>query len=163
MLKKFIVPGLFFFIFSVFPLNAANISFLVIETGLPRGSRTNQYSTMWENGLLDVFFDSGYIVTNAPIMRLYETPGDNFPYEAERDFRGAGDGGMDYFIIAIINYPSPRGAANPRPLTVTLRLFNTSSEEMIHEQIITNMTGRNTRDEFNNIRRAVSEFAAVLP
>jgi hypothetical protein len=161
-LKKNIVSGLLFCVFATFPLNAANVSFLVMETGLPEESRSSQYSVMWENGLLEIFFDYGHIVSNAPLMRIFDKPDGAFPSEAERDFEGAKAGGMDFFIIAIIDYTPPRGAENPRPQNVILRLFNTKSEQMIREQIYSNVASRSTGEEYENIKKAVAVFAANL-
>jgi len=161
-LKKNIVLGLLFCILGVFPLSATNVSFLVIETGLHQESRVDQYSAMWENGLFDVFFENGYIASNAPMMRLFDRPDETFPSEAERDFENAKSGGMDYFIIAVINYQTPRGTAIARAQNVILRLFNTQSEQMLHEKNHTVTPARNERAEYENIKKAITEFAAYL-
>jgi len=161
MLKKITFYVLFFCFLTVFHINAANVSFLIIEAGLPNNGRAHQYSTMWENGLLDVFFESGHIVSNAPVMRLPTRPDNGFPFEAERHYENAKTGGIEYFIIAIINYPVP-GSANSLPLSVALRLFNTESENMIHERVFSGLTQRTTRDEYEIIKKSIKEFAATL-
>ena len=162
MLKKFIVPVLFFCVFAVFPLNAANVSFLIMENGLPKGSRTSQYSSMWENGFFEVFFDMGHIISNCPVMRLFDDPSDNLPYEAEKDFEEAKMGGMDYFIVAIVNYPSPQGAEIPKPRNVVLRLFNTASDSMVFEHVHSDTIQKSGKEEYESVKGVIAEFASKL-
>jgi len=162
MLKKNIVLGLLFCIFTVFPLNAANVSFLVMETGLRQGSPSARYSAMWENGLMETFFEFGHIVSNAPMLQLLEKPVDVFPSEAERDYEDAKRGGMDFFVIAIINYPATRANNNTKPQNVILRLFNTKSEKLIHEKTFSDIKTKTPKEEYDYIKNAVAEFAANL-
>jgi hypothetical protein len=157
MLKKTVIIGLFIVIFatallSAPPLGAATVSVLVMEAGNP-GDQTGQYSIMWENGLLEVFFDTGHIVTNSPRVSLVENPADGFPDEAEKEFEGAQQGGMDYFLIAVVDYARSN---------VSLRLFNTKSPKMIHEQKYTVTTYRNVKEEYDKIKKAVEDMAAYL-
>ena len=151
MQKKSLLPALLFCVIHITPLYPASVSFLVIETGLPRESPTNQYTITWENTLLDVFFESGHIVTNSPILRLTQKPEDGFPNVAERDFEEARDGRMDYFLVAIVNYPAPRN--------VSLRLFRTNSQELVMEHTYTDRTYRTGREEQDAIINAVMTFA----
>lgn len=153
MLKKRIIFALAVCIIAASPLCAANVSFLMIETGRTGDNLSNQYIYMWENSLMDVFFDSGHIVTNSPILRLSQKPSDGFPNEAERDYELAKDGGMDYFIVAIIDYAARR---------VTLRLFSTNSTLLIREQIYQAGTFRNTKEEQENIKAAIMDMAVHL-
>ena len=135
-------------------LHATGVSFLVMETGLPAGDAASQYSALWENGLMEAFFESGRIVSNAPRIRLADaTVPDGFPPEAERDYREARDGGMDYFLIAIVDHPSH---------DVSLRLFSTRSKDMIAKKAHVGAAAWNTREERENIRRAVMAMAAFL-
>jgi hypothetical protein len=135
------------------PLCAANISVLVLETGRPSDKQNTQYPILWENGLLDGFFEMGHIVTNSPIMQLVERPADGFPDEAERDFDNAQKGGMDYFIITIVDYTQSY---------VSLRLFSTRSPQMIQEQKHSIKSFRNTKEELDNIKATVRAMATYL-
>jgi hypothetical protein len=152
MLKKTVVIGMFIAIFTVFPLGAATVSVLVMEAGNP-GEQTGQYSIMWENGLLEVLFETGHIVTNSPRVSLDEEPADGFPNEAEKEFEGAKEGGMDYFLIAIVDYPRSN---------VTLRLFKTNSPKMLHEQKYTVTTFRNIKEEYEKIKTAAGAMVVYL-
>jgi len=151
---KSFAAALFMCAVSVSGIRAANVSFLVMETGLPRESATSQYSVMWENGLLEVFFESGHIVSNAPRMRLAgDVSREGFPPEAERDRQDAANGGMDYFLIAIVDHPSHN---------VSLRLFGAASGEMIAQRTHAGSQAWNTREEHESIRSAIRAMAAFL-
>jgi len=152
-IKNWLLAGLFMGFIAVFPLNAANISFLVMETGQSKEDPAGQYPILWENGLLEIFFESGHIVTNFPIMKIGEKPAGDFPDEAERDFENAQEGGMDFFLVGIVDYTQSG---------VSLRLFNTKSPQMIQEQKYTVTSFKNTKEEYENIKAAVKVMAARL-
>jgi hypothetical protein len=156
MLKKNIVRGMLLLlllqcVIAVSPLYAANVSFLVIESGQPRG---NSPGPVWENNLLDVFFDLGHIVSNSPILHIPHKPDDGFPYEAERDYEFAQSGGMEYFIVAVIN--------NATPYNVSLRMFRTNSRDLLAEHTYTHRTYRSSREETEALKNAIRGFAAEL-
>lgn len=153
MLKKRIVTGLLAGIIASFPLGAATVSVLIMETGMSADNPNGQYAIVWENSLLEVFFDMGHIVSNSPIMQITEKPAGDFPDEAYRDYGDAHNGGMEYFIIAIVDYRLPN---------VSLRLFNTKSPKMIMEHKYAVTTFKNTKDENDNIKKAVRTMAAHL-
>ena len=146
--QKFLFSVFFIFLLGLFPVRAANVSVMVIEAGLPNDNRpAHQYSIMWENGLMDVYFEMGHIVSNSPIMRLGRMPDSGFPYEAERDFDEARDTGMEYFVVAIINHPSP--------YNVSLRIFNTNSHELIKELSFIDNLSLPEKDRYERIKNTV--------
>lgn len=155
MLIKSMITGLFLGIAALLPLEAAAITVLVMETGMSEENQSRQYSTVWENNLLEALFDMGHIVSNSPTIRIQvmDIPANGLPADAQRDFDEAQDGGMDYFIVAIVDYKSPR---------VSLRLFSTKSSEMILERAYTVATFRNTKDELENIKKAAMTMAAHI-
>ena len=148
MIKKSLFTGLLLFLFIIFPISAANVSLLIMETGLPSGNRANQYSLMLENAILDAFYNTGHIVSNAPIMKLPIIPEGVFPNEAERDFKYAENGGMDYFLIAIADY-------SKTPNNVSLRLFKIKSKEVIGEKVFLRSMSNNTKEDNEIINKAV--------
>jgi hypothetical protein len=119
---------------------AATISFLVVETSLQEGSPVNESSGLWETGLLDVFFDAGHIVSNAPVMRLSESPDREIPDEARGIMEEALQGGADFFVLALLDYRGAVAAAAAgtasklRPQGVLLRLFKTNPYQLVYEQ-----------------------------
>ena len=151
--KKNLTVVLFLYICAAFPISAASVSFLVIETGLPPGTPEHQYSVLWENNLLDIFFDSEHIVSNSPLLRLSEKPTDDFPEEAGNAFNEARKGGMEFFIIAVVEHPENN---------VSMRLFNTESRYMIRKQEYTRIIPSTAREERENIRNAIRVMVARL-
>jgi len=154
-MTKNLVFVLLFCAFTLPCLSGATVSCLVIETGLPQGGAKSQYSTMWENNLMDVLFETGHIVSNGRMIRLDRKPPENLPGEAEKDFQEARQNGMDYFLIAIIEQGS--GIR-----TVCLRLFNTNSQKLIKEQIYADNNPRSAKEETESIKRAIGLIAAQL-
>jgi hypothetical protein len=134
---------------------AATISFLVIETGIREGSPVNESSTLWETTLLDVFFDAGYIVSNAPIMSLPNPADKEIPDEVRGNLEDAVQGGADFFILALLDY---QGAAagnfsNIKPQGVSLRLFSTNPYKFIYEQSYAVPAQSSGNDELTNAKR----------
>ena len=80
-------------VIMMLPLEAATVSFLVAETGLRDDGKANEYSRLWENSLMEVFFEEGHIVSNSPVLRLTQKSEKEFPDEAMADLSGAIDGG----------------------------------------------------------------------
>ena len=154
MSKKHFFPVLFLFMIMLFPLNAATVSFLVIEAGLPMESPSVQYSGLWESGLLDVFFESGHIVSNAPMMRLEYQPAGGFPEEAQQDLDDALEGGVDYFIIALLEYQN-REDNTARPQNISLRVFRTSPCKMIYERQYSDTKSKTIHEEYNSLKQIV--------
>ena len=151
--KKRLIAVLFAGIVAVLPLGAATVSVLVIETSLNTDSINSQYSELWENSLMDVFFDMGHIVSNSSRIWVNEKPKGGLPAEARSDVKDAYEGGMNYFVIAIVNYDLS---------DVSLRLFNTKSLQMVVERKYEVTAFRNTKDENENIKKAARAMAAYL-
>ncbi|MCL2043441.1 MAG: hypothetical protein FWG89_04810 [Treponema sp.] len=155
MLKKTVIQIFLLCVVFIIPLNAASISILVIEAGLSSSSPASSKSAMWENGLMDVFFESGHIVTNASISRLPDIPDEEeIPYLTEREFDEAKEGGMNFFLVAIVSHPSPHN--------VILRLFSTETSEMLLEYSYTDSTHRSDRAEYESIKENIMSFAAGI-
>ena len=140
--------------FTIIPLSAATVSFLVIETGLEMDAGFNQHSGLWENGLLDVFFDSGHIVSNAPILRLEQRPTEIFPPQAQGDLDDAVEGGVEYFIVALLEFQNS-GATGLWPGQVSLRLFRVQPFELLYEHKYSDTGPSGVNEERNSIRQAV--------
>lgn len=138
-----------------FPLSAATVSFLVIETGLGEGEGRNDFSSLWETGLMDVFFDAGHIVSNSPIMRVPVIPEEEFPGEALAELDEAREGGVDFFIIALLDYEgSPPGGNQRPPKSISLRLFGINPYRLLFEQSYSGIVSVSANEEFLNAKRA---------
>ncbi|MDR2630568.1 MAG: hypothetical protein LBC60_06575 [Spirochaetaceae bacterium] len=145
---------------------AANISFLVIETGIREGSPVNESSTLWETVLLDVFFDAGFIVSNAPIMSLSNPPGKDkdIPGEARGYLEDAVQGGADFFILALLDYEGAAAVNSPkiRPQGVSLRLFSTNPYKFLFEQSYSASAQSPGNDELTDAKRIAQMMISHL-
>ena len=145
-------------IFAGFPLFAATVSVLVIETGLPAESGTSQYSGLWESALLDVFFDAGHIVSNAPLMRLEYFPDEVFPDEAQKDLNEAIEGSMDYMVIALLEYKVKDSGNIQKPGNVRLRVFRTQNAQLVYEMSYTDTKVKPLKEEFDSLKTAARKL-----
>jgi hypothetical protein len=108
---------------------------------------------------MEVFYESGHIVTNAPLLRLglAKSPVDDLPREVEGDLREAKEGGMEYFIVAVVDN---------RDYNVSLRLYNTGSKNMImHKQAYAGKvsgSAKEEKEEHENIKKTIRAMNAQL-
>jgi hypothetical protein len=133
-----------------FPASASMVSFLLVETGLSEGAQS-QYSSVWEGGLMDVFFNAGHIVTNLPVARMEKKPA-QLSGQVEVDFHEAVYGGADYFIVGFLEYQiqGPRAV----PASISLKLYSAATGNLVFEQGFPAGTGRNLDDEYRLAQNA---------
>ena len=129
-----------------FPASASMVSFLLVETGIDERASSGQYSSLWEGGLMEAFFDAGHIVTNSPIARMVQKPNRDLSGIIEDDFNEAVIGGADYFVLGYLEYNTGGGAVVP--FRIVLKLFDSNSRQLIFEQNFPAGTGRNFNEEF---------------
>ena len=156
-MAKRIMAAVFMGIFLVLGAEAAMVSVMVIETGLPQGERS-QYSERWESSLMDVFFDEGYIVSNVPILRFDTKQLNEIQRVTSADMKEAGEGGADYFIVVRLDYAS---SLQP-PDEISFSLFSISPYKKIYEKQIKGKTYRSVRDEIADLKVIVGELVPYL-
>ena len=159
MMKKCLAIMAFLSVFFVPGIKAANVSVLVVETGLSFEVGTNQHSGLWEDGLLDVFFDAGHIVSNAPILRIEAKPAlGGIPEEAEGDFEEAIEGGADFFILAFLDYTVGANA----PQNIFLQLYRIDPYKKIFEQQYTGKNFSSIKEEYDALKTIVKGLVPHL-
>jgi hypothetical protein len=152
MKKWFLLPAMVFFVLGTLP--AATISFLVIEAGLSEGTERPQSSLLWESGMMDVFFDAGHIVSNAPIMRIPERTAEKLPDPARSEFDEARNGGADYFIMVLLEYPGQGSAGTAgKPEKVYMRIFSVSNETLVYEAACAGGVRLDSNEEFLEVKK----------
>jgi hypothetical protein len=157
-LKNFSILAFFALIVTV-SAQGATVSFMVIETGLMGETPAIESSRLWEDALLDVFFDTGHIVSNTPIVRISEKPQKNLPDEARISLNEAVEGGAEFFVIAVLDYQNPPG----KPRSVSLRVFKTGPYRFLYSQEYTPPEIRITDSaEMANAMSAARKIAAYL-
>ena len=143
---------------GIVSLNAANVSVVVVETGLPPGNGCTPSAEVWESGMMDVFFEVGHIVFNAPCMQINNANG-VLPREVNRDFDQARIGGADFLVLVILDY---RDGSVEDPKEVCIRVFQVSTGELLHESKIAARVWGNTDEEFVGVKLQAGRIAPQL-
>ena len=143
-----IIAVLFAVLFAVltFPVSASVVSFLLVETGLREGAPEPQYTSIWEGGLMNAFFDAGHVVTNSPITRMERKPDRDLTGIVAVDFRDAADGGAEYFILGFLEYSLETGTAVPSE--IILKIYRVRSGQVVHEQKFRAGAGKSLNEEY---------------
>ena len=140
-------------------LGAATVSVVVVETGLPSDNGCTPSASIWESGMMDAFFEAGHIVSNAPCTQI-NSPSGALPPELNQDFNQARMGGVDFFVLVILNHPEDKP---PDFKEVIIRVFRVSSGVLLHETSVSGRTWGNGEDEFlaarQNAGKLVSRFS----
>ena len=157
LMKKLILGPMVCVLLAV-NIHANLISFYVVETGLPVNGERNRQSLLWENAFLDVFFNSGFIVTNYPMMRLENKPAGSIIEAAGFDLNEAKDAGVDYILIAQLDYSNPLNG----PDVITFFVFKITNHMIIYEKKITGRNYRSERDAVEELRNIVREMVPVI-
>jgi hypothetical protein len=163
-LKKLSI-GAFFAVVLAVSAHAATVSFMVIETGIREEIPTVNSSRLWEYALLDVFFDTGHIVSNTPILRVADRPQKNLPDAARGSLKEALEGGAEFFVVAVLDYQdtSQTGSGQLRPRNISLRLFQTTPYRFLYSREYTATDLRIAeKDEINSAMNVVRAMAAHL-
>ena len=100
-------------------LDAYMVSFTVIETGVQQEGPNSPHSQRWEDALLDVFFEAGFIVSNTQILQLESKPAGRIGDFLSTDLNAARLGGADFFIAVQLDYIQRVSA----PQTISVYVF----------------------------------------
>jgi hypothetical protein len=152
MLKRiiFVVIILILFTFSV---SAATVSFYVVEAGINEEA-DKRVSELWETAFMDVFFDAGYIISNAPIMRLDKSPSNILQIV---DFKEASVCGIDYMLIVLLDYK----VGLPSPEEVSFYIYKVTKREKVLERKISQKQVP-LKDDYNNMKSIARGFVPYI-
>ncbi|MCL2181212.1 MAG: hypothetical protein FWB83_09135 [Treponema sp.] len=137
---------------------ASMVSFFVVETGLSIDGAETRHSIIWENAFLDVFFDAGHIVSNAPVLRLESKPSGEILDEINFDIHDARRARVDYLIIAQLDYASQ----DSYPAEILFYIFNINTSENIYERRIQGRTYRTDREELDYLKTLARGFLTYV-
>ena len=139
-------PAVFFCLFFLnFNIAASMVTFYVIETGLPENARPIHRSSSWEDAFLEVFFDGGFIVSNAPILRLDEKPdGDILDFVNMNDAKSAG---IDFIVIARLDYNTEL-----IPTEILFFIYKVTSNEKLMESQIQLKPLKTAKEEYEYMK-----------
>jgi hypothetical protein len=132
---------------------------MVVETGVNENTPRLDASSLWEGGLMDVCFDTGHIVTNAPILRLERNQVRPYPDEVLLDLGDAIESGVEYYILAVLDYEIlPDDTSAYRPRSIALRFVQLAPRRVLFE---VHYTG-NPQATLAEASRQAKEAARVL-
>ena len=165
----------FFLAFAGFmSLRAATVSVLVVEAGLPPGNGCTPSAEVWESGMMDVFFDAGHIVSNAPCLQIDEAAGTGkaarnaLPPEVNHDFDEARLGGADFFVLVFLNYAGGMYTADAEeypvecPKEVFIQVYSVSSGSLLYEVSVNARTWGSFDEEFLDAKRNAGKVVPQL-
>ena len=146
--------GIFLMIFILFtlPVSASMVSILLVETGIPQETQSGRYSSLWEGGIMNAFFDAGHIVTNGPIARMEKVPTAELNGPIEDDFYEAIYSGADYFVVGFLEFQAQGNRAVPK--NIWLRIYSTDSGKMLYQSDFPAGSGRNLDEEYRIAQNA---------
>jgi hypothetical protein len=153
MLRR-IAIAVFIWISFNLSVGASMVSFYVIETGLNDEAGVRQ-SELWETAFMDVFFDAGYIVSNAPVLRLENRPSNILQVV---DFNEAGISGIDYMFIVLLEYSN----GIPAPGEISFYIYRVIKQEKIIEKNISIKQSRSAREEYDNMKSIARGFVPFI-
>lgn len=142
------------------PVFAYTVSFIVIEAGPVQDGAVTGAANLWENGLMDVFFNAGHIVSNAHALRIDRAIFKDFPDEMQADFDEARQGGVDFFVTALLDYGAGEAPVSPGtsvgPRQVLLKVFRVEPYQKVYEQGYSGPIG-------DELTKAKSAARSILP
>jgi len=140
MVKRTVIAAIFC-LFLCVNAGAYMVSFYIIETGVSENGSENQHSVYWENAFLDVFFDAGHVVSNAPILQLENKPsGDILRQVNMQEVKNAG---IDFLIIAQLDYN-----ADASPSEMSFFVYRINPKEKVFERQVERRPARLAREEY---------------
>jgi hypothetical protein len=148
-MKKNLAFSIILFSVLTFRLNAAMVTFLVVETGLRETEAKKLQSQSWENNLMDTFFDAGHIVSNSIMIRMESSPKDEFKKIVIDEADVALYGGADFMVLAHLNYIS----GDNSPVEIVLYLYRLYPVEKIYEHRFAGSSYKSQKDETDSIRK----------
>ena len=157
MIKRITIALFIGFFLSLNTLTAM-VSFFVVETGLPESREETSQALLWENAFLDVFFEAGFIVSNAPVARLHTIPQNNLLEAVALDFTDARSMGIDYILIAILDFDFDLQS----PSEISFYIYNVSQEEKILERQIPGRTYGSEREEFDDLKAIARGLVPII-
>ena len=149
-------------LFGFMSLEAATVSVLVVEAGLPSDNGCSLSAEIWESGMMDAFFDAGHIVSNAPCQQItafsYDTS-NPLPSELNGEFDQARIGGADFFVFVVLHYMDGN---YDNPKEVIIRVFRVSSGELLYETRASGKVWENSEEEFFNVKQSAAKIVPQL-
>jgi len=153
-MSKRIIIALITGLFINFTASATMISFYIIETGLNEEAKIGQ-SELWEGAFMDVFFDAGYIVSNAPVLRLEHKPAN---VERFIDLEEAEMCGVNFILVAQLDYAN--GLMMPGEISVYV--YNVQTKQKLMERKMAGRQYNTLTAQYDNMKSIARAFVPYI-
>jgi hypothetical protein len=157
---KSLLPVFLIAVAAITPSDAATISIMIIETGAPDES-AGKSADIWESGIMDMFFDEGHIVCNTPSIRISNLDDEELPKEARRNFEDADTNGVDYFVIAQLNYSQNENFVSGLD-KVSLRLYRVNPYGVLYKTSYPATSDAPEAEEFSGAKNAARRLSPYI-
>ncbi|MDR2343773.1 MAG: hypothetical protein LBD86_04490 [Spirochaetaceae bacterium] len=139
---------------------AATVSIMIIETsGNPNA--VSGTAGIWEGGMMDVFFELGHIVSNAPALNVLQADDEVLNSEARSGFEEADRNGADYFVVARLDYPiGGEVKGTQKPERVSLKLYKIHPYGILYDKNFD--ADFSTHETLSNAKKAAMILATYL-
>jgi len=127
---------------------SATVAVFFFETGVGEKDASIEATSAWEGGLMDAFFDSGHIVSNAGIERLAD-PG--LP-SSSRGLAAAREGGADLMAQVALDYGAA-GSARRTPRSARYRLSDARGETLMEGELANLAATANSKEDAQNAQK----------
>lgn len=132
-------------------LAAETIVINMVESGIDPAVQKQASSEVWENGLLDAFFDAGHIVSNAAVLGRSATLLPSTSY----GFTEALEGGADYLIVVGLGYDLQK---SPYPRVLRFRIMDKQGKVLFVSEARAIPPSEGLKDDERNARAAARDM-----
>jgi len=153
-MSKRIIIALITGLFINFSAGATMVSFFIIETGLNEEAKIGQ-SELWEGAFMDVFFDAGYIVSNAPVLRFEQKPAN---VERFIDLEEAQMCGVDFLLVAQLHYSGDFAM----PGEISVSVYKVMTREKMMERKMTGKQYNTLTVQYENMKSIARAFVPYI-
>ncbi len=149
----------FFAIHGVF---AGSIAIQIIQNNPAQPEKVCAASYLFEQSIIDFFFENGHIVTNSPVYISSSDKKD--ADELHRSLQENSDGGMDILCRVQVDFNEAEDLTNPEALLLSnIKKVSWTNYSVASGKEISSGSGKPPKvDQNNNNESGISEFASLV-
>jgi hypothetical protein len=132
-------------------LAAETVVLNLVESGIDPASEKQKASEVWEDSLLDAFFDAGHIVSNAAVLGRSSS----LLPPTSHGFTEALDGGADYLVVIGLGYDLEKA---PYPRMLQFRIMDNRGKIVFVSAALTVSPSEGPKDDERNARKAARDM-----
>jgi len=150
-MKKGLLFGVILYLFLGVNAGASTVALNIVEIGIPENRPLSEFTEIWEDAFMDVFFESGLIISNDPVLRLEFMPSISIFDYVIYDLNEFTKWGIDFVLITQLNY----AGISRHPSEIGFIIYKVKTNEIILERKIEGRTYRSAREGIDDIKSIV--------